>query len=90
MIKQREDRRLMCMGERNLCTKLGGGNKKRGTLGDEVQDGRTVLQLLFSNQNVRAWTRFIRPWRGTGFGLLFRRLSKVGCHKRTIFQLVAE
>ena len=73
-----------------MCTNFGKKLKKRGTLGDEVKDWRTVIKLLFSNENVRAWARFIRPWRGTGFGLSFRRFSKFGCHKRIIFQRVAE
>ena len=75
------------MGERDFVQNLG---KKRGTLGDEIQNERTVLKLLLSDQNVRVWSRFIMRWRGKGFRLLFGRLSKCGCHKRIIFQRVAE
>jgi hypothetical protein len=35
----------------------------RGTLGNEVQDGRRVLKLVLSNENMRALTRFMKPWR---------------------------
>jgi hypothetical protein len=78
------------MGKRNQCKKKKFGEKtQKKTLGDEVQNGR-IVKLLFSNQNLGAWTRLIRPWGGTGIGFLFIPLCKFGCHKRITFQRIAE